>query len=179
MSRMEDDTGDDTGDSMHVVTQDEVEAENLANSAPKFSDDQDPNTSGKQADAARSVAENAKGAAVGDPVTASDAGDLLIYSLGGADAASFTVDSGLKSEDTAGQIKTAVKLDYETKDSYTVVVMATDPSGATDTINVNISVTDEDDKTVITLVDMTTSKLRVRGERHGRGCDVCCDGRGR
>ena len=32
-----------------------------------------------------------------------------------------------------------------------VVVTATDPSGATDTINVNISVTDEDDKTVITL----------------------------
>ena len=132
--------------------QDEVEEENLANSAPKFSDDQDPNTPGKQADAARSVVENAKGAAVGDPVTASDADDLLIYSLGGADAASFTVDSGLKSGDTAGQIKTAVKLDYETRDSYTVVVVATDPSGATDTINVNISVTDEDDKTVIELV---------------------------
>ena len=82
--------GDD-GDKAHVVMQAAVEMENPANAAPKFRDDQDANTPGDQADASRSVSENAKGAAVGDPVTASDAGDLLIYSLSGADAASFTV----------------------------------------------------------------------------------------
>ena len=141
---------DDAGDSAFVVTKGDVQEENPANTAPKFSDDQDPNTAGKQADAERSVPENAESMNVGDPVTASDA-DMLIYSIGGTDAASFTIQSGLKKDDTAGQIKTAEKLDYETKDMYMVVVTATDPSGATDTINVNISVLDEDDKTVITV----------------------------
>ena len=141
---------DDAGDSAFVVTKGDVQEEDPANTAPKFSDDQDPNTAGKQADAERSVPENAESMNVGDPVTASDS-DMLIYSLGGADAASFTIQSGLKKDDTAGQIKTAEKLDYETKDMYMVVVTATDPSGATDTINVNISVDDEDDKTVITV----------------------------
>ena len=106
----------------------------------------------KQADAARSVDENKdEGANVGNPVTASDA-DKLIYSLGGADVASFKIDSGLREDDTAGQIKTAMKLDYETKAMYMVVVTATDPSGATDTINVMISVNDVNDKPMIGLV---------------------------
>ena len=72
-------------------------------------------------------------------------GDLLLYSLSGSDMESFKINR------ESGQITTAVKLDYETKDSYMVVVTATDPSGATDTINVNISVLDENDKPVITL----------------------------
>ena len=148
----------DASDSMQVVLQAAVEVEDPANTAPKFRDDQDANTPGDQADAERSVPENVKGASVGDPVTASDA-DLLIYSLSGADAASFTVDSGLKAKDTPGQIKTAEKLDYETKDMYMVVVTATDPSGATDTINVMIGVTDEDDKTVVTIVDEMSGKI--------------------
>ena len=150
----------DAGDSMSVVMQANVEMEDAANAAPKFSDDQDPNTPGKQADASRSVPENAKGANVGDPVTATDTGDLLIYSLSGADEASFTIVSGLKAAGKdAGQIRTAEKLDYETKDMYTVVVTATDPTGATDTLNVNIGVLDEDDKTVVTIVDMMSGKI--------------------
>ena len=149
----------DAGDSAFLVTKGDVQDENPANSAPKFSDDQDPNTPGKQADAERSVPENMK-TTVGDPVTATDGNsDMLIYSLGGADAASFTIDSGLKADDTAGQIKTAEKLDYETKYSYMVVVTATDPSGATDTINVNIEVTNEDDKTVVTIVNMMDGEI--------------------
>ena len=44
-----------------------------------------------------------------------------------------------------------MELDYETKAMYMVVVTATDPSGASDTINVHIEVTDEDDKTTIAL----------------------------
>ena len=43
------------------------------------------------------------------------------------------------------------ELDYETKATYTVVVTATDPSGATDSITVTINVTDENDKPVIGL----------------------------
>ena len=149
----------DAGDMMHVVMQADVERENAANTAPKFSDDQDPNTPGDQADAARSVPENEKDANVGEPVTANDPGDLLIYSLSGADASSFTVDSGLKKGDSAGQITTAMKLDYETKAMYMVVVTATDPSGATDNIMVNIEVTDVDDKTVVSIVAMMNGKI--------------------
>ena len=70
----------DDGDSMQLVLQAPVEVEDPANAAPKFRDDQDANTPGDQADASRSVSENAKGEAVGDPVTASDPGrpaDLL------------------------------------------------------------------------------------------------------
>ena len=123
----------------------DVQAENPANTAPKFADDQDPNMSGDQADAERSVAENAKGAVVGDPVTAvDDDNDLMLYSI--SDMESFSIDRA------SGQIKTKVELDYETKAMYMVVVTATDSSGASDTINVMISVTDEDDKTTIGLV---------------------------
>ena len=135
----------DDMDSAVAITVREVQAENPANSAPKFEDDQDVNTPGDQGDAERSVAENADGANVGDPVTALPMdGDLLLYSVSGADVGSFKINRA------SGQITTAMKLDYETKDMYMVVVTATDPSGATDTINVNISVLDVNDKPVIT-----------------------------
>ena len=87
----------------------------------------------------RSVAENtAANRDIGTPVAATDAdaGDTVAYSLGGADAASFGIVS------TSGQLRTSAALDYETKASYTVVVTATDRSGATDTITVTITVTD-------------------------------------
>ena len=66
-----DDT-DATGnqDSASMVTQADVQVSNAANTAPKFDNDQDPNTPGKQADAMREVVENEKGAAAGDPVIA-------------------------------------------------------------------------------------------------------------
>ena len=139
-------------DSAYVISQANAQISNPANSAPDFGDDQDPNTPGDQADVVRSVAENVKAASVGDAVTATDAdvNELSIYSLSGPDSGSFTIDSGLKADDTQGQIKTAVKLDYESRSTYMVVVTATDPSGATDTINVVINVTDEDDEPVIT-----------------------------
>ena len=153
-----DDTATGDQDSASMVTQADVQESNAANTAPKFNDDQDPNTPGDQADAEREVPENEKGFAVGDPVIADDAdsGDLLIYSLSGPDAASFTIDSGLKASDSEGQIKTAVELDFETRTDYMVVVMAMDPSGATDTINVNITVADGPDNAVITGVKTFT-----------------------
>ena len=49
----------------------------------------------------------------------------------------------------SGQITTAKALDYETQSSYAVMVTATDPSGANDSITVNITVTDADDPAAI------------------------------
>ena len=76
--------------------------------------------------------------AVGDPVTATDsildqttgnptnAGNTDVYTWCGPDAASFSID-----RETAQLISTKedVPLDTETKDTYTVTVTATDPSG--------------------------------------------------
>ena len=86
--------------------------------------------------ATRSVAENAAGANVGSPVSATDRdqGDTLTYTLSGADAASFDIVS------TSGQIRTSATLDYETKASYVVTVTATDRSLASASIVVTISV---------------------------------------
>ena len=68
---------------------------------------------------------------VGAPVTATDAGDTLTYTLEGPDAGSFVIESG------TGQIKTrsGMVYDFEAKDAYTVTVKATDShqiSAATD-----------------------------------------------
>ena len=88
----------------------------------------------------RSVPENtATDMPIGDPVAATDAdtGDTLMYTLGGADMDSFTINM-----DT-GQIMTAAALDFEMKASYAVEVTATDVAGASDTIEVTIMVTDK------------------------------------
>ena len=130
----------DTDETAQKEPERAVQKDDPANTAPKFQDDNDPNTPGKQPDAKRSVKENAKGENVGEPVTADDV-DLLMYFI--SDTDNFKVDND-------GQISTAVELDYETKSEYTVVLTATDPSGATDTINVIITVTDEDDPPLIT-----------------------------
>ena len=92
--------------------------------------------------AGRTVAENTPaGRAIGGPVAATDAdaGDTLVYSLGGADAASFNIDRA------TGQLRTKATLDFETKASYTVTVTATDDVGADDSIEVTITVTDVDE----------------------------------
>ena len=114
------------------------------NSAPVFPD-QDLTTIGDQSDtAARSVAENMDGEPVGGPISASDGdGDALLFTLSGDDAASFKTDNN-------GQISTKVKLDFETKDTYMVMLTATDPSGANDHIMVTVTVTDENDNAVVT-----------------------------
>ena len=89
----------------------------------------------------RSVAENtAAGAAIGDPVAAidSDRGDqeTVVYTLGGADMASFTIDSA------TGQLSTSAPLDFETKSEFMVTVTATDDDEASSMIYVTIMVTD-------------------------------------
>ena len=100
-----------------------------ANVAPVFDEE---NT------ASRSVVENtAADENIGAPVAATDldAGDTLIYSLGGTDAASFAINV------SSGQLKTEAALDYEAKPTYTVEVTARDASSLSDTITVTVNVT--------------------------------------
>ena len=79
----------------------------------------------------------AAGQPVGAPVTADD-DDTLAYTLEGVDVSSFTI------ERDSGQILTrsGVTYDFETKDTYTVTVKATDPHQVSDTITVTIRLDD-------------------------------------
>ena len=92
----------------------------------------------------------AAGGNVGSPVTATDpdSGDTLTYTLSGTDMASFTVDN-------MGQIMVGAgtMLDYETKASYMVTVTASDGS-ASDSIDVMVMVTNEDEDGTVTLSTM-------------------------
>ena len=74
----------------------------------------------------RTIAENtASGVNIGSAVAATDADtDTLTYTLGGTDAAAFSIVS------TSGQLQTNASLDYEIKSSYEVTVTATDDSEA-------------------------------------------------
>ena len=66
----------------------------------------------------RSIVENTRaGAAIGSPLSATrvDEDDTLTYSLSGTDASSFSIDS------RTGQLRTAAALDYETKNTYTIL----------------------------------------------------------
>ena len=106
-----------------------------ANNAPEF-----PSTETGM----RSLPENtATDMPVGAPVMATDAdaGDTLMYTLGGTDMASFAID------DTTGQLKTMAALDYEdpadadTDNAYEVTVTASDGT-AEAMVAVTITVTD-------------------------------------
>ncbi len=126
----------------------------FVNAAPVFPD-QDFLTAGDQSDtASRTVPENTEaGRNIGSPVSAhDDDGDLLIYTLGGADAAFFRITR------RDGQLRTRAPLNYEARNAYTVVVTATDPFGAADSIVVTINVTDEDDPPVITVLTVGDSQ---------------------
>ena len=117
------------------------------NAAPVFPD-QDFLTAGDQSDStSRTVPENTEsGQNIGAPVSAFDPdGDLLVYTLGGADARHFRIVRN------SGQLRTGSPLNYEARNIYTVVVTATDGIGASDSIQVAINVTDEDDPAVITV----------------------------
>ena len=138
----------------------EVESATVAadtrNKAPVFND-QDTDEDGIQnTETTRTVAENtdAPNSVNGGVVTATDPNtaalsDTVSYSLGGDDASSF--DIGL----TSGQITvgTGTKLDYETKTTYMVTVIATDSYGESSSIAVTITVTDVNEGPEVTGLD--------------------------
>ena len=97
----------------------------------------------------RSVDENTvSGQNIGSPISATDvdANTRLTYRLRGTDAAVFSIVS------TSGQLQTSAALDYETKSSYAVTVVASD-GNLTDTISVSISVADMNDAPVFSGAD--------------------------
>ena len=128
-----------------------VVLEDSRNKAPVFPD-QDPTTDGRQTDQERTADENTALdmdlRTIGLPVVATDGDDTLTYSLGGADAASFSISS--VAVPGIGQLTAKGQLDYETKNTYTVIVTATDPSGETGMVTVTITVTNVDEAPTIT-----------------------------
>ena len=104
----------------------------------------------------RSVAENtASGQNIGSAVAATDAdNDTLNYTLGGTDAASFSIVT------TSGQLQTKAALDYEMKTSYTVTVSVSDGNSGTDSITVTINVTDVDEATIAPPLSERTQQVR-------------------
>ncbi len=130
------------------------------NNAPVF-------TAGESA--TRSIAENTgAGVDIGSAFSATDAdNDTLKYSLGGTDAASFSIDS------TTGQLRTSAALDYGTKTSYSVTITVSDGS-LTDTISVTIAVTDVDETPANTAPMFTDgdNTTRTVAENTGSGVDI-------
>ena len=128
------------------------------NEAPTFNDGE--NTS-------RFVDENTTiGTPFGRVVEATDpdADDTLTYSLSGTDADSFDIVS------TTGKLQTKEALDYETKDDYSVTVIATDSGEATDTISVTIRVRDVDENRAPVFDD--TDNTREIPENTGTGVNI-------
>ncbi|MCY4571438.1 MAG: Ig-like domain-containing protein, partial [Gemmatimonadetes bacterium] len=137
-----------SGKELSATSANAVVAARANNQAPSFPSNEN---------GARSVNENlGAGARVGTPVRATDTdgtsggaaataeGDPIAYSLAGTDAASFTIDA-----DT-GQIALAdgMVLDYETKDAYSLQVVATDSQGLTASKSVTIDLRDVNERPV-------------------------------
>ena len=112
-----------------------------------------PDSRATAATTSRDVAENSRaGTNVGAPVTATDKGEdgspeILTYTLSGADATSYTINSA------TGQISVAadVTLDHETNEpnTDTVTVRATDPTDRYSEVEVTIRITDVDENPTV------------------------------
>ena len=139
-----------TEGTIQVTGGESEEAPEPTNTAPTFAADS----------TTRTIAENtATRVNIGTAITATDAdNDTLTYTLGGTDAASFSINS------SNGQLQTKSALDYETKSIYTVTITVSDGS-LTDTITVTINVTDIDDTAkVVTGVNIPDPNLRAEIE---------------
>ena len=115
----------------------------------------------------RSVAENTPaGHNIGAPVAAvePDWNDMLTYTLRGDDATAFDIDQ------SNGQLLTRAALDHETRSSYSVTVEARDRAGASDSIEVTIEVTDENEPPYFT--DATTTRSVLENTPAGRTIGV-------
>ncbi len=82
-----------------------------------------------------SVAENSAASTIVYQAAATDTdGDSFVFTLGGADAASLTIDAG-------GAVRLNAPADFETKASYQFNVTATDSAGATTVRQVTLTIT--------------------------------------
>ena len=81
--------------------------------------------------------------AIGDPVTATGSGSFT-YSLENAGTSHFAIDS------STGQLITGAPLDYESRSSYTVKVIASD-GNSSDSITVTVNVTNVDEPGAVSL----------------------------
>ena len=106
----------------------------------------------------RSIAENTNaGVNIGSAISATDdEDDTLTYSIGGTDAAAFTLIS------TTGLLRTKVPFDYETKNAYSVTITVSDGNGSSDSINVTINVTDVNENSAPTFTDGTSTHVQLR-----------------
>ena len=96
----------------------------------------------------RKIVENTeKDTNIGEVVAATDTDedDILSYYISGFDADSFAIDS------TTGQLKTKAMLDYEKKHLYLIAVNVSDGT-ISDTISVIISVIDEVDVSIVSVM---------------------------
>ena len=126
------------------------DARPAANTEPTFA----------EATATRTVsAGTAAGRSVGAPVRAtdSDQGDVLTYSLGGADANAFDIDAA------TGQIQTKDVLDSVAKDIYTVIVDVHDGFGPT------YSPSNSVDASITVTITVTAVAQRTSGGGGGGG----------
>ncbi len=83
---------------------------------------------------------------IGSPVAAADGNnDALTYSLENARLSHFGIDS------STGQLRAGSSLDYETRNSYTVKVIATDPSDSSGSVTVTITVNNVDEPGTVSL----------------------------
>ena len=125
--------------------------------------------------ASRDIVENAPaGTEIGRPVVATDddTADIITYTLGGTDAASFDIDS------ETGQLLTKYPLDYEAvKNVYEVTVTASDGEFS-DSISVTINVTDlvstfiEDDPTTRSIAENTARGTNIGDPVSATGPDI-------
>jgi serralysin len=82
-------------------------------------------------------------------------GDRFTWSLGGTDAASFTIDA------VTGAVRLVTAADFETKTSYSFTVIASDSGTPTGTRQVTLSVTDVNDTPSTPIIDETSSSNDV------------------
>ena len=128
-----------------------VEPKTSANKQPSFTkedDDEDGTDEDGTAEAPfmRDVDENLEGE-FGSPLGVDDDDDALIWKITGGDTDSFSIGR------TDGQLSTKAELDHEAQSMYMIEVTVYDPSQASGSAMLMITVNDIDDPAVIADVD--------------------------
>ena len=86
------------------------------------------------------VNENATTGRIGTARATDPEGDTLTYSLSGTDVTDFNEDFSLDTSTGEVTVNSDATIDFETKNSYSITITATDPFRGVDTINITIRV---------------------------------------